>query len=168
MSYLDHATASSAGLLGFVHLCCESTQYWTVPAIYSFTLFKGCIYVLFSQVAPAKGTYTLQVKVLTYVNPEHRDYEGACCDIAFSLKCGKCEADFRFCARSYGTAVTTDSCSISSTVYYTSDSIPDSSSIYFFNTQGEIYQGANVNNSLVFTGNSWPVSFAYIHQPSPI
>lgn len=122
-------------------------------------VYTNCVYFAFLniiQVTPAKGAYTLQVEVFSYSNPEHRDFEGACCDFAI-IGCGKCESDFRFCVRSYGTSATTNSCPTSS-VYYTSGPIPGSPSSYNFNTQGEIYPGANVNNPLVFTGDSWPVS----------
>ena len=112
------------------------------------------MYIL--QVAPARSTYTLQVEVFSYSNPEHRDFEGACCDFALG-GCGRCETDFRFCVRAHGTPAMTNSCP-SSSVYFTTGTLPDSASSYNFNTQGEIYPGANVFNPLVFTGNSWPVS----------
>ena len=123
------------------------------------------IYVPFSQVAPARGAYTLQVKVLSYNNPAHSNFEGGCCDRSFTLKCGKCDAFFQFCARPYSTAASYLTCPTSSSVYDTPDSIPDSPSSYNFKTSGEIYPGAGVYNPLVFTGSSWLVSFLSFECP---
>ena len=121
--------------------------------------YSSCMYMYACtrlQVVPAKCTYTLQVRVRSYSNPQQKDYEGKCCDISL-FNCGACEPDFKFCARSYGTSATYNTCP-SSSVYYTSAAIPGSPSSYNFNTQGQLYSGAGVNNPLVFTGNSWPVS----------
>ena len=104
------------------------------------------------------ASYRMEVTVLSYINPNNQDFDGGCCDL--DITCEPCETYFLFCLRDIGHSVTDDRCTRGA--YNTSHAPIRSMSIIFTPGQ-DIVMNPRVPNPLVFTGNSWPVSFMHVN-----
>ena len=104
------------------------------------------------------ASYRMEVTVLSYINPNNQDFDGGCCDL--DITCEPCETYFLFCLRDIGHSVTDDQCTRGA--YNTSHAPIRSMSIIFPPGQ-DIVMNPRVPNPLVFTGNSWPVSFMHVN-----
>ena len=106
-----------------------------------------------------RGSYTFEVRAISYSNSGHRDAAGLCCELSRTSSCtpwwcGWCECDnrFNFCLRPSGTAHddNTGNCPWGS---YSTGEVGDDS---FNFDSSSIANG--VSNPMVFTGSVWPVS----------
>lgn len=108
----------------------------------------------------AEGTYRLEIRATSYSNPDHRDANGICCEIAGRTSgcdpwyCGHCHCDnrFNFCLRRPGTSRDDNAgnCPLGS---YSTGEIGDDS----FNFGGSSI-ASGVPNPMPFSGSVWPVS----------
>ena len=98
--------------------------------------------------------YELEVRLLSYSNPTSLRFTGDICDNIFS----PCDNSFTFCLRFPGDFRNTDrfNCSLGGPV--TTVTFQDDDSIDF----SSMTMIGSLPNPLVFTGDSWPVSWCYL------
>ncbi len=91
--------------------------------------------------------YILRVKVDTYNNPQHEDFNGGCCEPS----CSDCDNYFEFCLRRKGWSMTSVLCPLG---FRSSEGASISDDTLTFGSQ----IASNLANPVEFTGNNWEVS----------